>query len=266
MKALLPAFLVGGGVLAVAGYGAYRSTQPSAKETASNAGFVHDRSDSNTSGCAAFGGLVGESLRSGQVGRFSTIIALATGDRRSNDEPIELARVSHVRRTSVKDGRDSAERRDAALISELVNRCEEAGNTDRSPIYLAIRRALEELRALGCREENHCVLYVQSDLEENAEPGLRKALLGGKAISLPSKLDNQGIRVRICGLAETLGPVDGNRRSPGRRKVRGAKRADLVVEVWRSLFTSSELVSFEPLCPRAPGPAGSDTRTTATGR
>ena len=266
MKALVPVLVVGGGVLAILGYGAYRATQPSPKATASHAAIVRDRSDSTTSGCSAIGGLAGEFLRSGQAGRFSTIIGLATGDRRSNDEPVEFARLSRVHLGSVKDGRDTADRRNAVIIGELMSRCEEAGNADRSPIYLALRRALEELRALGCRAENGCIVYVQSDLEENAEPALKAALMGGKAGLLPSKIDNQGIRFRICGAAETLGPLDGNRGSLGRRKVRGAKRADLAGDVWRSLFTSPELVSFEPLCPKAPASVGSRTQTAMADR
>lgn len=260
MKALVPVLVVGGGVLAVLGYGAYRSTQPSAKETASHAAIVRDRSDSTTSGCPAIGGLAGECLRSGQTGRFSTIIALATGDRRSNDEPVEFARLSQVRWSSVRDGRSSADRRDAALIAELVSRCERSGTTDRSPIYLAIRRALEELRALGCREENRCILHVQSDLSENAEPGLRKALLGDKDAFLPAPIENRGIRVHVCGTAETSGPTDGKGKVVSERRTRGARRADITPDVWRKVFTAPELVTFEPHCPKVAPVGGQEPK------
>jgi hypothetical protein len=251
MKNFVPVAVVVVVVVALAGVAIYRAKQPSAKETASHAVIIRDRSDSATAGCAAIGGLAREYLQAGHADRFSSIIALATGDARSNDEPVEFARLTGVRKASVKDIHKARDRREDALVEELVRRCEEQGNTDRSPIYLALRRGLEELVVLGCHEGTNCAVYLQSDMAENGESGLRKALLGIKDAVLPSPIDNRGIRVHVCGIAETSGPIDGKGKVVSERKARGAKRADVTPNVWRRIFTAPNLVTFEPHCPKA---------------
>jgi len=251
MKTFVPVAVVVVVVVALAGVAVYRAKQPSAKETASHAVIIRDRSDSTTAGCAAIGGLAREYLQTGYADRFSSIIAFATGDARSNDEPVELARLTGIRKESVKDVHKARDRRDDALVEELVGRCEELGNTDRSPIYLALRRGLEELLVLGCHEGTNCAVYLQSDMAENGESGLRKALLGTRDAALPTPIDNRGIRVHVCGIAETSGPTDGKGKVVSERKARGAKRADITPSVWRRIFTAPNLVTFEPHCPKA---------------
>jgi hypothetical protein len=235
----------------------YRLKQPHGKTEAAHALLIRDRSDSTTSGCLAIGGLAKEYLRSGNSDRFSAIIAMATGDGRSNDEPVEFARLTEVHKIGAREGRQSIARKEAAIIDELVRRCEEQGGADRSPIYLAIRRGIEELRTLGCHEGTNCVLFLQSDMAENGEPGLRKALLGDKNAILPTPIDNRGIAVHICGTAQTSGLADRKGKVVTERRLRGAKRADTNEAIWRREFIVPNLVTFEPVCPTA-GRLGDD--------
>jgi hypothetical protein len=234
---------------------AYRASHPHGKTEAAHAVLMRDRSDSTTSGCAAIGGFAQEFLHDGKMDRFSSIIALATGDERSSDEPIEFARLNDIKRHSVKDDQEAIDQEESALVEDLIRRCDEQGGADRSPLYLAIRRGIEELRALGCHDGTGCVLYVQSDLAENGDSGLRKALLGDPHASLPAPIDNRGIVVHICGIAETSGPADGRGRLVTEHRLRGAKRADLTVAIWLREFTTPSLVFFEPHCLKA-GKAG----------
>ena len=252
MNSRLVAIAIGAAATAsVVGLGLYRLRQPHGKTVAAHAVLGRDRSDSTTSGCRAIGGMAQEHLRSGQADRFSTITAMVTGDARSNDEPVEFARVNEVHKIRAGEGRQSIARKEAAIVDELVRRCEEQGGSDRSPIYLMIRRGMEGLRSLGCHEGTNCVLYIQSDLAENGEAGLRKALMGDKNAILPAPIDNRGIAVHICGTAQSSGPVDGKGRVVTERRLRGARLADISVSIWRREFTAPALVTFEPTCPTA---------------
>jgi len=66
-----------------------------------------------------------------------------------------------------------------------------------------VKQAVSDLRASGCRATSHCRLFVDSDLEENAEISIKDALNGSHTskLALPALLDNQGLDVSFCGLA-----------------------------------------------------------------
>ncbi|HXQ37508.1 MAG TPA: hypothetical protein VN843_26085, partial [Anaerolineales bacterium] len=145
-----------------------------------------------------------------------------------------------------------------ALLDRVRHRCEESAQTKQSPIYLAIRRAVEYLRAHGCDDRNNCLVYVQSDLEELSEKSIKDAIDGshksdhkGRALTLPARIDNTGIGVRICGLAETTGTIRiGNRRQTFTPS-HNAERVDRIRSVWEKLFTQPNLVQFSSHCPKA---------------
>ena len=92
-----------------------------------------------------------------------------------------------------------------------------------------------------------------TDLEENGDRVIEATINGKRNArkSLPEPLDNSRISVIFCGLAETAGRLIG----PSGREIRKAvprdpRRDERLQAVWRSLFASSELVSFEPYCPQ----------------
>lgn len=256
--------LVGGALaLGVAALVGWRVARPHGPAFSPHVAIVRDRSMSTTSGCAAVGGIVERSMDAAGLTRDSTMVLLATGDSSTNDEPIELVRMKGFKARRATESKRTATEKDHALLARLVSKCEESGSTDHSPIFLALRRGVEELRALGCRAGTGCSLDAQTDGAENGESAIRRALAGAKNVVLPDPIDNTGIAVHLCGLAETAGPVDAASASPPRRQLRGAKRADITVMVMRRLFTHPELVTVEPHCPRlgenAPGNTAPET-------
>jgi hypothetical protein len=67
--------------------------------------------------------------------------------------------------------------------------------------------------------------------------------------NLAPPIDNEGIDVVFCGLAVTTGRViKSSDRKIGRVLPRDPGRENRLQLVWRSLFTTRELVRFEPYC------------------
>jgi hypothetical protein len=212
---------------------------------------VEDFSLSHARGCDSLVGLAERVLDTQSVARNSTLTVLAVGDRTTADEPWRLARYSIPRDDKVLEGRTEKLRRQQELLRDLRNRCLAARRTTTSPIFLGVKQAVADLRAQGCKANSHCELLVDSDLEENVEPSIKKSLNVGddRHFSLPS-IDNAGIDVTFCGLAVRAGRIV----EPSGRKIRRAffhapEGDDRLPEVWKSLFTRQDEVRFEPYCP-----------------
>jgi hypothetical protein len=116
-----------------------------------------------------------------------------------------------------------------------------------------VEQAIADLRADGCKTNSRCGLWVSTDLEENGDRAIEATIDGRRngRKSLPKLLDNSGISVTFCGFAQTAGRLVG----PSGREIRKAvprdpHRDERLQTVWRSLFASPELVSFEPYCPQ----------------
>jgi hypothetical protein len=104
---------------------------------------------------------------------------------------------------------------------------------------------------MGCKPGVGCGVLFQTDGDENVEIGIRRALAGSRApTELPAPIDNTGIAVTFCGLAETTGQSDVGRTDRFRRN-HSARSVDRVMEVLRHFFTAPDLVTFEPVCPKA---------------
>jgi hypothetical protein len=114
-----------------------------------------------------------------------------------------------------------------------------------------VKQALADLKVAGCAKESTCKLWVNSDLEENVEPGIRSRLsrTAGRS-SMPAVLDNEGIDVTFCGYASTAGRViDPTGKEVRRFGARNPTHEDRMQDVWRSLFVNRQRVIFEPYCP-----------------
>jgi hypothetical protein len=91
-------------------------------------------------------------------------------------------------------------------------------------------------------------LYIQSDLEERAEPRLTRAIRDGREAATPElALDNGGISTVACGYAESVGL----RTEGGSRRFltppRSSESAARVRSAWEPLFAENT-VAFEPFC------------------
>jgi hypothetical protein len=155
----------------------------------------------------------------------------------------------------VLEARQGVEKRRNAFLSNVWKSCDRTQPAETSSVFLGIRRGVEHLRSLGCGEDGDCYLYVATDGEENANIQIKSALdrSADKRV-LPAPISNKGIRVVMCGVAETVGLQQnpaGRARQLTRR--RDPQRADRLRGVWLALFTDPELVRLDPYCPKSSG-------------
>jgi hypothetical protein len=185
-----------------------------------------------------------------EAGPGTTITFLATGDEKTSDEPRLLAtyNIPIVRR--VIEGRRIAFQQREELLTNIKSRCEEVGPTQVSPIFLAVERGVEYLRGIGSVTDSR-YLFFQTDGEETANFQIKKAL-GQKNISnpkLPVPINNNGVRVVFCGLAETIGQTTDMNNKPRRlTRTREPEGDAHLQQIWSKLFSNPELVTFEPYC------------------
>jgi hypothetical protein len=220
---------------------------------ATHAVVVFDRSDSTPDGCAAVLGVTAAALADGPWPKGSSLIVLATGDDGTLNEPVEMARFDAFRRKRVVEGRTASAEAERDLLAGLAKACASLPRTRSSPIYMAVRRGAELLASHDCARDR-CSLEVVSDGDETAEPGLVAALRGDRHPSLPPPISNHAVRVRYCGLAETVAPKPAPTSAPMRRKkatpVRDAARAGCAAALWRHAFSDPDLVELSPMCPK----------------
>jgi len=215
---------------------------------------VKDPSRSTTDGCESLIGLAEGTLAVDGVSAKSTLTVILVGDAATANEPTLLASYAMPFSTKVVEARNASRRRQARLLGDLLAKCRAARRTDVSPIFLAVKQAIADLRSRGCNMGSHCELLVDSDLEENGEPAIRSRLDGvANEKPLPAVLDNSEIAVSFCGLAATGGGV-----------VRDPNREDRLRLTWRSLFSAQDLVSFKPYCPTSSVLAGNDATMPST--
>lgn len=231
-------------------YEKYRHMPPPAQAV-----ILRDRSDSNLSGCDNTAAMGQELILSLPFGKGSAIALMATGDDSTAGEPVLLDVLEVPTTQRVMEGRSTITQRQQALVEKIKARCVEAGQTKQSPIYMAIRRAVEYERAHGCDGLNKCTVYVQSDLEELSEKNIKEVLNGhapsSRKMLLPTPIDNRGIDITICGLSETAGRTEVDK--PKTRTLtprHDAERVDRIRSTWEQLFSERQRVIFNSHCPK----------------
>jgi hypothetical protein len=215
---------------------------------------VQDPSRSYTGGCASLVGMARAVLASAGVSAESRLTVLALGDAATAGEPRRLGVFNIPTSRKVIEGQRAALDRRQELFRDILTRCESVRPTSISPIFLGVKQAVAELRANGCKAGSRCGLWVSTDLEENAARGLRERILNPREARepLPPPLDNEGIEVTFCGFSQTAGRlIDPSGREVRIGAARDPRRDDRLQAVWRAMFTSPELVSFEPYCPES---------------
>lgn len=249
MKRSILAFVVGG--MLCAGFIGWRILAMRNQLTP-HFEIVIDPSLSHPQSCGSLLGLAEQAIHAEAVSGYSTLTVLVLGDKATANEPWQLGRYSIPRTHKVLEGRTVNLRREEGVLSDIRSKCEAVHRTNISPIFMGVKEAVADLRARGCRENSHCIVFVDSDLAENVETSIKDALNRERSVKLPpaSPVDNQGIKVSFCGLAVTTGRVvDHSSREARRVLPRDPGRDDRLRQVWRSLFSQPELVRFEPYCP-----------------
>jgi hypothetical protein len=215
---------------------------------------VKDPSRSTTDGCETVIGLAEDALGSDGLSVKSTLTVLLLGDAASAYEPTVLGSYLIPFSTKVIEGRGANRQRQAGLLKDLFLKCRAAHATDISPIFLAVKQAIADLRGKGCNTSSRCRLDVDSDLEDNVELGIKNRLnnTNGNKHPLPGLIDNSNIAISFCGLAATTGRVfDSSGRAIHKFAMRDPAREDRLKSTWRSLFSAPDLVTFQPYCPVA---------------
>ncbi len=216
---------------------------------------LRDRSGSHAGDCDAAVTLVAEALDRIGLARNATLTLFVTGDARSADEPIEvgLPALPVPSRKSI-EGRGSDWERRTLYMREAAAQCARAGSANRSPIFQAVMRVVEHVKRDGTDAARRIVL-VQSDLEELSHSAIRDALKAADTRAMASLpvIDNDGVDVFVCGLAETKGLAS----LPDGAVVpltRARRQADAHRQrvVWSAVFARPERVHFAPFCPRLP--------------
>jgi hypothetical protein len=260
-----PVVILVSACMAVAAFVGWRM-EAMRSERVNHFALVQDPSRSYTGGCASLVGVAGAALGSAGASANSRLTVLALGDASTAGEPRRLGVFTIPTSRKVIEGKRATLDRQQALFQDLLTRCESVRPTSVSPIFLGVKRAVADLRASGCKAGSGCRIWVSTDLEENGERGMRERILHSREARepLPPPLDNEGIEVTFCGFSQTAGRViDPSGREVRIGAARDPRRDDRLQAVWRAMFTSPELVSFEPYCPE---PSNSQVGEPQTGR
>jgi hypothetical protein len=212
-------------------------------EPPAQAAMVFDNSKSGAVGCAQAGAIAIRLTATPHFSRKSRLALILLGDQ-SNGFAGRLAGVFDIPvSTRVMEGKAAQLRQQKELAESVERACEAAPKTDRSPILSAVKSAFDHLRSSGCGAETHCTLFLVTDGEENVNRDLRAALAGSKAAlkKVTGRIDNNGISVSMCGLAQT-------RFASLERVTRTFTPEDRLLTVWTAIFTAPDFVNTAPYC------------------
>jgi hypothetical protein len=215
---------------------------------------VEDASASHWGGCESLVGMTEQVLQKNGAASDSTLTVLVLGDQSTANEPWRMGTYSIPTVRKVLEGRLGRMRHEQEILNDILRKCQRLRRTTTSPIFLGVTQAVADLRARGCAAESHCELFVDSDLAENVELSIRKMLSpnDSKRSISPTRVDNAGIDIVLCGIAVTDGRIYDVTTKGTRKSVRSdSERVYRIQEVWRSLFAEPAIVTFEPYCPNA---------------
>src|ERR1051325_3072667 len=218
-----------------------------------HAAIVYDRSKSPRDGCESIKELTEKSLSLVEGRRANcTLRIFATGEKLTSYEPVNVALPFLPRKSGrILEGKNRFAEEKSKFLNNTYTQCSELNRTEQSPIYLSVKRAIEYLKAIDPNGTSDLYLFVQSDLEENVEESIKSAIRASSKVkgNLPSPLDNSRVNITFCGYSETSSQyIDIRGQVKQGTPMRNAKSTDRLLEVWPSLFTHPELVTFNPVC------------------
>jgi hypothetical protein len=213
---------------------------------------VNDVSDSASGRCGELQALVRRGYEATVRDDRSSLFVLVTGDVETAFEPRVLVTPAPPFHGSITEGRAKYEGRIQSYLHDLENECLSYAPGQKTPIYLAIRRAVEMVQADGDPLVKRQVV-VRSDLEDTAYPEIMRALAqrpNTPIRGLPSPIENSSTDIRLCGFSATRGKTADQRRLT---PLRTPERVDRFKEVWLSMFTNPSRVILEPFCHQSAG-------------
>jgi hypothetical protein len=211
-----------------------------------------DSSGSTTDLCGSVARLAAQAVASSEQGNSFDLTFYRTGDAASANEPVMVERFHLTPSLRALESRNAPAEQRKRVVEQVEAQCRRLTPTEASPIFQGVRTVVQQMRAEGCGKGGlNCRLFIQSDLQELAEPGIRDAINSAtaKKRTLPSPIDNAGVTIKICGYAQTTGSAPNA--SGGTRRLTNARDArlnDRLREVWHGLFTHPELIELAPFC------------------
>lgn len=241
-------------LMGMAGAAYYWLDQPQEQKPPAKAIVLLDVSDSSPEEflCDILTGLVDMALETEGIDEGSTLGIFKTGDPSTALEPVSIANLEIPVSTRVLEGKDVVRNARERMMINLLAKCNKLQEpTQYSAIFLATKRALQQLKAMGCTKRSGCVLLIRTDGQETEEQWLRDSLKKGEMLEKgkPTALDNSGIAIFICGFSETKGETSKGKKKSMTR-LRTSHSADLLESLWKQVFTEPRNVVFQPICPR----------------
>lgn len=211
---------------------------------------LSDWSSSAPADCASVVAMARQQMQLIKARSGSTITVSVTGDEATANEPRYVGTFAIPVSERAVEGTKIVGRRQEELLSQIDDRCRQMPVARKSSIFLGLKNGVEQLKGKGCDQRSGCLLFLKSDLQENVEPQIAAALKGKESPSkLPNPIDNRGIKISICGIAETKGLVKDADGAPKQlTRNRDAEQFDLIRMVWSSLFAAPDLVTYSAFC------------------
>jgi hypothetical protein len=222
-----------------------------------NVAVVLDSSASTTEVRESCMGIVNNSFDLPGINKGSRLLIMATGDKKTANEPILLAEYRYP--APARRAMENRARQNHEHETEFMGRVQLAlesfdDQSQRTAIYIAFQRALQSLQEQDCGQVvetnglfgedsvRTCFLYAVTDGEENQEQALTEMLrrTGNGQVPAEMVLDNENIEIIFCGLASTSGAT----------AERNHAHILRLETVWKSAFSNPDLVHFQPFCPR----------------
>lgn len=242
---------LGAGILMVAGIAAFvawRNSVPPLRP-----GYVAilvDPSDSRQRVCGQVGVIAQRQMNNSAMRRGSTITLFSTGGPASANEPVQHGTFVLPDTRATMGGPEAIATKQQELITSVTSRCMEISETTASPLFQGLKRVVEFLQEQDSRPNAHLTVYALTDGEETEVKEIKKAFdqPKGSAVAIP-QIDNAGVNVQICGVAETIGTVaTAGGKQETKTRPRDPQRADREREVWEHAFSQPASVSINPYC------------------
>jgi hypothetical protein len=199
-----------------------------------------DRSGSDPTPCLSVARTLERAIASSSPARWTFFV---TGTAETAYEPLPLPVHSSPVRQRLIDGKERAALQNAAFVNEATEACKGMPVTHSSPVFLGIKHVMAQARQRVGKALVH--VYVITDLRETVDRSVMQALKEpGWVQGLPDPIDVRGMKVQVCGYAQTIAPA----RRKGRSAPRTDHTADRLIEVWSALFTDPAAVEFVPFC------------------
>lgn len=239
MKHKLISIVAGVGIAAVPAV--YYLTRPALAQFAVSL----DTSGSVERGCVGLAGAAKTLIEQDGIRAGSTLSMLVIGNDRQNPDarmvfrgpvPVASGRV-------IGDDKEAHAQAQDELLGEVERACNAAKTSRASPVYQLVKQTIDVLRSQGTDPKGRGFALIKTDLDDDTTTGLREAIARSVRttnVTVPADLvcsiDNAGIEIKFCGVAEVQ----------PRRRI--ASTSDARILIWKQLFTHSELVSFEGYC------------------